>query len=65
MLRCRDPKYGFLTYKCPNCGEVKTIPLTCKSRVCTSCGKKHADEWAEKLPEKPDAHVAYSVKPRF
>jgi len=34
MLRCRDPKYGFLTYKCPNCGEVKTIPLTCKSRVC-------------------------------
>jgi len=44
MLRCRDPDYGFLTYKCPSCGMVKTIAFTCKGRICTSCGKKHADE---------------------
>jgi len=51
MLHCRDPDCGFLTYKCPRCGEIKTIPLTCKSRICTSCGKKHADEWADKLAQ--------------
>ena len=65
MLRCRDPKYGFLTYKCPNCGEVKTIPLTCKSRICTSCGKKHADEWAEKLAQSlhdvPHRHMVFTI----
>jgi len=49
MLHCRDPEYGFLTYKCPECGTVKTIPLACKSRICPSCGKKYADEWADKL----------------
>ena len=59
MLRCRDPDYGFLTYKCPECGEVKTIPLTCKSRICTSCGKKYADEWADTL-----ASTLYSVTHR-
>ena len=30
----------------------KTIPLTCKSRMCTSCGKRRADEWAERLAER-------------
>lgn len=59
MLHCRDPDYGFLTYKCPQCREVKTIPLTCKSRICTCCGKKHADEWADKL-----ASTLYSVTHR-
>lgn len=51
MLHCRDPDYGFLTYRCPECEEVKTIPLACKSRMCTSCGKRHADEWADKLAQ--------------
>ncbi|MDR2699667.1 MAG: transposase zinc-binding domain-containing protein [Nitrososphaerota archaeon] len=45
MLHCRDPKYGFLTYKCSECSTTKTIPLACKSRICPQCGKKHADQW--------------------
>jgi len=59
MLHCRDPEYGFLTYKCPECGSVKTIPLACKSRICPSCGKKYADEWADKL-----AQTLYAVSHR-
>ena len=59
MLHCRDPEYGFITYKCPQCGEIKTIPLACKSRICTSCGKKYADEWADRL-----ALTLYSVRHR-
>ena len=49
MLHCRDPEYGFLTYKCPKCGDTKIIPLACKSRICTRCGKAYTDEWADKL----------------
>ena len=51
MLHCRDPKYGFLTYKCPKCGATKTVPMACKSRICPRCGKKYADEWADRLAE--------------
>jgi len=59
MLHCRDPEYGFLTYKCPECCAVKTIPLACKSRICPSCGKKYADEWADRL-----AQMLYAVSHR-
>jgi predicted RNA-binding Zn-ribbon protein involved in translation (DUF1610 family) len=27
MLHCRDPAYGFLTYKCPKCGEIMDCVL--------------------------------------
>jgi ssDNA-binding Zn-finger/Zn-ribbon topoisomerase 1 len=59
MLHCRDPEYGFLTYKCPECGMIKTIPLACKSRICPQCGKKYADEWADRL-----AQTLYAVSHR-
>ena len=49
MLHCRDSENGFLTYKCPECGTTKTIPLACKSRICTRCGKTYTDEWADQL----------------
>ena len=49
MLLCRDPKGGFATYLCTSCGETKAIPLSCKSRLCSRCGKKYADIWAEEL----------------
>lgn len=49
MLRCGDPAYGFATYICLNCGETKRVAFSCKSRVCSSCGKVHADEWSQQL----------------
>lgn len=49
MLQCGDPDKGFATYRCPDCGNIQRIPFTCKSRICTSCGKKHADKWAIQL----------------
>ena len=49
MLHCRDSESGFLTYKCPECGTTKTIPLACKSRICPRCGKKYTDERADEL----------------
>lgn len=49
MLRCRDYTQGHTTYECPKCGYTTTIPFTCKSRLCTACGKKHTDRWADKV----------------
>lgn len=51
MLTCEDGTSGFSTYKCKDdeCGKVFTKSFTCKSRICTHCGKKHADEWAARL----------------
>jgi hypothetical protein len=49
MLLCRDPKGGFATYLCTCCGETKVIPLSCNSRLCSRCGKRYADIWAEEL----------------
>jgi len=65
MLRCRDPTHGFLTYSCPQCGELKTVPLACKRRICTSCGKKHADQWADNLAQTlysvPHRHMVFTI----
>ena len=49
MLSCGDFKNGFATIVCLNDGEMKRVPFSCKSRLCTKCGKRHADEWAEKI----------------
>lgn len=49
MLLCRDPDGGFATFLCTWCGETKSVPLSCNSRLCSRCGKKHVDNWAEEL----------------
>lgn len=49
MLGCGDARQGFATYVCLDCGEEKRVSFSCKSRICSSCGKVHADEWSEQL----------------
>jgi Putative transposase/Transposase zinc-binding domain len=49
MLACGDPAHGFATYICLKCGERVHVWFSCKSRVCSSCGKVYADEWAQQL----------------
>jgi hypothetical protein len=49
MLGCMDPQKGYSVYMCVDCGKTKKLPHSCKSRICSVCGKKHADEWAEKI----------------
>ena len=65
MLHCRDPKYGFLTYKCGDCSATKTIPLACKSRICPQCGKKYTDQWAAELSDRlyavPHRHMVFTM----
>ena len=49
MLACGDPKAGFVTLLCLKCGEQKRIPFTCKSRLCSRCGKRHTDQWSAQI----------------
>src|SRR4030042_1265982 len=49
MLQCRTPELGFHVYECPGCGESRVVPHSCKSRMCSSCGKPATDQWAEEV----------------
>ena len=49
MLACGNPAHGFATYICLHCGEQVQVCFSCKSRVCSRCGKIYADEWAQQL----------------
>ena len=69
MLACRTPELGFHAYVCPACGEQRIVPHTCKSRLCSSCGKPATDRWAEQvLSQALDAeyhHLVLSVPWQF
>ena len=65
MLGCGDPANGYATYICLNCGETKPVRFSCKSRVCSSCGKVHADEWARQMSSRmfnvTHRHITFTV----
>lgn len=52
MLKCGDLSNGYAEYTCDDCGEVKKVGFTCKSRFCTSCGKIYVDKRAESMTSK-------------
>lgn len=41
MLKCKTWSLGYSLFKCPECGDEKVVPHTCKSRMCSSCGNKY------------------------
>ncbi len=65
LRECRKPQNGYKIYKCPNCGKEKYVPFTCKSRLCTSCGTKAANEWADEIYHKllkvPHRHAVFTI----
>jgi hypothetical protein len=65
MMGCRKPRNGYATYICLNCGETKKVPFSCKSRVCSSCGKVAAEEWSKEVTSRMFSvvhrHVTFTV----
>ncbi len=65
MISCRDITKGFLFYQCPNCENYHLTGLTCKSRFCTSCGKKYNDARSTSISEKciktPHRHMVFTI----
>ena len=47
FLACRDMSKGFIKFKCPLCPIIHKLPLTCKSKLCPSCGFKYARIWSQ------------------
>ena len=63
MLRCED--LGYRLYCCPSCSELKVVHFGCNSRVCTHCGKKFTDKWANSIARKmfnvKHRHVVFTI----
>ncbi len=66
---CRKSQNGYKVYQCQECGTKKYVPFTCKSRLCTSCGTKAANEWADQIYHKllkvPHRHVVFTIPERL
>lgn len=65
FLLCRDFKAGFIKYTCTECGHYHTIPITCKSRLCPSCGFKYSTTWTQKMINDilniPHRHILFTI----
>ena len=49
FLACRDISKGFVKFKCPHCPVTHLFPVTCKSKLCPSCGYRYSMTWTEKI----------------
>ena len=49
FLACRDMSKGFIKFKYPLCPIIHKFPLTCKSKLCPSCGFKYSKIWSQNI----------------
>ena len=67
LLSCKHCVRGYHKYDCsnPNCHHVKYISHTCKSKACSSCGKKATEIWMQKqnniLPQTSWQHITFTM----
>jgi len=67
MISCKTAELGYKQYQCPdpNCTHSKKIFFTCKSRSCSSCGKKQLEIWIDKqqsvLPKTEWQHITMTM----
>jgi len=64
MLSCKEE--GCFACYCKKCDKIVTVPLGCNSRLCSSCGKRHTDNWAKRLvkrlfPGKIHRHLVFGM----
>jgi hypothetical protein len=67
LLSCKNIIRGYHEYRCSssNCSHFKRIPHTCKSKACSSCGKKATDLWVNTqnqiLPKTTWQHITFTM----
>lgn len=67
LLSCKNTIRGYHEYICPNhsCTHIKRIAHTCKSKACSSCGKKATELWLNKqnaiLPNTTWQHITFTM----
>lgn len=52
IIHCGDPSLGHALYYCDECGKVKYVGFTCKSRFCNSCGSNYIQNRALSISSK-------------
>ena len=64
MLMCRTEALGYSQYTCHKCSQSIRINHSCKSRFCSSCGKKSTDQWMatnfQQLPDTTWQHITFT-----
>ncbi len=65
LLVCRTSFLGYHLFSCPHCGKNIKVPHSCKSRFCSSCGKKATDRWIQNkfntLPQTRWQHITFTM----
>ena len=65
MLVCGTAFLGYQLYVCNACDRLKAVYHTCKSRFCSSYGKKATDNWIAKhlklLPRTRYQHITFTL----
>ena len=65
FLLCRDFKENYVMFSCPCCSHFTFRPITCKSRICPTCGKKYSEEltnrFLKKVINKPHRHILFTL----
>jgi len=71
LLSCKNIIRGFYLYQCSNnkCEHIKRVVFTCKSKACSSCGKKATAVWIHKqkniLPNTQWQHITFTMPDVF
>jgi len=67
LLSCRTIVRGYNEYHCsnPDCSHSKRVCHTCKSKACSSCGKKATEIWIQQqnatLPSTSWQHITFTM----
>lgn len=67
LLSCKHTLRGYREYRCsnPTCHHIKYVWHTCKSRACSSCGKKATELWIQKqyqiIPNTTWQHITFTM----
>ena len=64
-IGCRTPEGRLVRTRCPSCGQTKTIPFSCKGRLCPSCGWLYAQRLMRSVESRlvrcQHRHLVFSV----
>ena len=64
-MLCGTEKAGVATYYCLSCGAVKRVTFTCKSRLCSKCGKianeKYAVNFSNTMLPVSHRHITWGI----
>lgn len=52
ITQCRTTAIGTTTWRCDDCREVKTIPLSCGNRHCPACQNHESTRWLDRQIDK-------------